>query len=94
MVGSGGNSGFQALNLAVQFGARRILLVGFDMNDRGGVHWYGRNSWPMANNPDHNNFRRWIAAFEGAAPLLKSMGIEVVNLSPHSAIQCFPKEAA
>src|SRR3954470_8816460 len=29
-LGSGGNSGFQALNLAVQFGAKRIVLVGFD----------------------------------------------------------------
>ena len=29
-VGWGGNSGFQAINLALQFGAARLLLVGFD----------------------------------------------------------------
>lgn len=91
LVGSGGNSGFQALNLAVQFGALRIALVGFDMTDRSGVHWYGRNRWNRANNPDHSNFRRWITAFDRAAPDLKNMGVEVVNCSPHSALTCFPK---
>lgn len=39
VIGSGGNSGFQALNIAVQFGASRIMLIGFDMQDRSGVHY-------------------------------------------------------
>lgn len=90
-MGSGGNSGFQALNLAVQWGAAQILLIGFDMTDAGGAHWYGRNNWTGANNPDQNNFKRWIAAFESAAVTLKRMGVEVVNCSPHSALGCFPK---
>jgi hypothetical protein len=90
-TGSGGNSGFQALNLAVQWGARRILLIGFDMTDASGVHWYGRNTWLMANNPDHHNFKRWIAAFEAAAPVLAKMGVEVINCSRYSALKCFPK---
>jgi hypothetical protein len=84
-IGSGGNSGFQALNLAVQFGAKRVILIGFDMTDASGVHWYGRNSWPQANNPMEHNFKRWIAAFETVS------GVEVVNASPDSALQCFPK---
>jgi hypothetical protein len=92
-IGAGGNSGFQALNLAVQFGARKIVLVGFDMTDRSGVHWYGRNRWPMSNNPADHNFKRWIGAFEKAAPVLGQMGVEVVNASPHSALQCFPKKS-
>lgn len=90
-IGGGGNSGFQALNLAVQWGAAKVVLIGFDMTDRGGVHWYGRNHWPMANNPDQSNFRRWIAAFERAAPLLRRLGVEVVNASRNSALACFPK---
>lgn len=90
-VGSGGNSGFQALNLAVQFGARRIALVGFDMSDRGGVHWYGRNNWAQAHNPDRSVFGRWIKAFDTAATQLSEMGIEVVLASPHSALKCFPQ---
>lgn len=90
-VGAGGNSGFQAINLAVQFGAKRILLVGFDMQDNHGEHWYGRNHWPMANNPNNENFRRWRAALETAAVDLQRMGVEVVNASPNSGLKCFRK---
>lgn len=92
-TGSGGNSGFQALNLAVQWGARRILLIGFDMTDASGVHWYGRNSWHQANNPNESNFKRWIAAFGAAAPVLAKMGVEVINCSVHSAMKCFPRRS-
>lgn len=90
-IGAGGNSGFQALNLAVQFGARDILLIGFDMSDIGGAHWYGRNRWAGANNPSHTNFRKWIAAFDAAAPVLRARGVNVFNASPLSALTCFPK---
>lgn len=90
-IGGGGNSGFQALNLAVQLGATRVLLIGFDMHDRGGVHWYGRNNWVGANNPTDSNFRRWIRALNIAAPVLANRGVEVVNASPFSDLQCFPK---
>lgn len=90
-IGSGGNSGFQALNIAVQAGATKIVLVGFDMHDRSGAHWYGRNNWIGANNPDWTNFGRWRAAFHAAAPVLKRVGVEVVNASPRSDLGCFPK---
>lgn len=90
VIGGGGNSGFQALNLAVQWGARRVLLVGFDMTDAYGVHWYGRNTWPRANNPSHDAFRRWIDAYNAAMPVLKARGVEVFNASPKSALKCFP----
>lgn len=90
-VGAGGNSGFQALNLAVQFGASRILLVGFDMHDRGGVHWYGRNTYWRMSNPSQDNFRRWIAAFVTASAQLQARGVEVINASPMSALTGFRK---
>ncbi len=88
-VGSGGNSGFQALNLVAQFGANRILLIGFDMHDRSGVHWYGRNNGPGRSNPSEHNFKRWRAAFEGSAGMLKERGIDVVNASLISRLTCF-----
>lgn len=86
-LGSGGNSGFQAINLVIQWGVRDIILVGFDMR---GSHWYGRNKPPM-NNPDKSNFDRWLKGFETAAPVLRQMGVTVINASPTSAIKCFPK---
>lgn len=90
-LGAGGNSGFQALNLAIQFGAKHILLIGFDMHDRSGAHWYGRNNWPQGNNPTEDNFRRWRRAFELAAPKLRDRGIQVFNASEGSALKCFEK---
>ena len=39
----------------------------------GGVHWYGRNNWSMANNPDETNFRRWRENFDRAAPSFLEM---------------------
>lgn len=88
VIGSGRNSGFQALNIAVQFGAKRIILIGFDMQ---GEHFYGRNNWAMANNPSVWNFPRWISAFNTAAGDLKAMGVEVANCSMQSALTCFQK---
>lgn len=91
-IGSGGNSGFQALNLTAQFGADRILLLGFDMQDRSNPHWYGRNGWQNANNPCASNFRRWIPAFSAAAPVLRDRGIDVINASPISDLKCFRRQ--
>jgi hypothetical protein len=90
-LGSGGNSGFQALNLAVQLGARRILLLGFDMDDRAGTHWFGRANGLGRSNPGETNFRRWRAAFANAANPLASAGVEVVNASPITTLNCFAK---
>lgn len=90
-VGGGGNSGFQALNLAAQFGARRVLLLGFDCHDQGKVHWYGRNNWHGGANPSESNFKRWRRAFGNAAEQLKVRGVEVLNASPVTSLTCFPR---
>lgn len=91
VIGSGGNSGFQALNLALQFGGRKIVGLGFDMSSRSGAHWYGRNNWPYANNPSDDNFKRWIAAFDNAASQMREIGAEFVNASRASALTMFRK---
>lgn len=91
LIGAGGNSGFQALNLAVQFGATRIVGVGFDCNGSGGAHWYGRNNWTKGNNPDEANFRRWRLAFDSAAGRLRDLGVEFINAAPNSSLKAYPK---
>lgn len=91
VIGSGGNSGFQALNIAAQFGATRILLIGFDMHAADGVHWYGKNAWKDASNPLDHNYVRWRGAFNKQAVVLKRMGIDVINASADSALVCFEK---
>jgi len=91
-IGAGGNSGFQALNLAIQFGAENILLVGFDMNDRKKEgHYYGRNRWPMANNPTTTNFKRWKDAFGHARKQMDELGVEAIVISDDSDLACFER---
>lgn len=81
----GGNSGFQALNLALHFGATRILLLGYDMC---GAHWHADHKHPCAN-PLPHNFDAWIKGFEAAVPQLARIGVEVINCSPKTRLHCF-----
>ena len=56
----GGNSGFQAVNLALQWGYD-CILVGFDMQATGGrKHWHADHK---GNNPTEGLFQRWIRSF-------------------------------
>lgn len=90
VLGSGGNSGFQAVNLAAQAGAARIVLVGFDYSLARGVHWHGRHGAGL-NNPSAVNCDRWRADLDAAAPLLAGLGVEVLNASPYSSLTAFEK---
>lgn len=82
------NSGAQALNLAIQFGAGRAILVGFDMTLEHGIHWHGRHQAGL-NNPRQASVDRWRAELDAQAPLFDKMGIEVLNASPISRLTAF-----
>jgi hypothetical protein len=90
ILGDGGNSGFQAINLAVQCGARQLILVGFDMRLDLGVHWHGRHGRGL-NNPNGGNIARWRYIIDGQAQRLAELGVSVVNCSLVSALEAFPK---
>lgn len=90
VIGWGGNSGFHALNLAVQFGAARIVLVGYDMTLAGGIHWHGPHPARL-NNPTGRSLMRWADILDAQAPLLAAIGVTVLNASPVSALTAFPK---
>lgn len=84
----GGHSGFQALNLAVQFGAKRAVLVGFDMTLVNGDHW---NSDLGTGKADRGRTESWRAALDGCAKQIRGLGVEVLNASPESALKAYPK---
>jgi hypothetical protein len=86
----GGNSGFQALNLAAQFGAAKIIMVGFDMRVDYGVHWHGRHGERL-NNPREANMPGWRSALDHAAAVLARYGVCVINASPVSTLTAYPK---
>ena len=82
----GGNSGFQAVNLAYLMGAERIILLGFDMMPTDGKkHWFG-------DHPDKMNvassYPTFITAFNKVKP--EQYGIEIWNCSRRTALKCFP----
>ncbi len=89
-VGWGGNGGFHSLNLAVQFGAKRIILVGFDMHQRAGIHWHGKHRGNLTN-PNERALENWRLVLDKCAPRLKALGIEVFNASETSALKAYPK---
>ncbi|TPJ76206.1 hypothetical protein FJ422_30400 [Mesorhizobium sp. B2-6-3] len=89
-VGWGGNGGFHALNLAVQFGCRKIILVGYDMTIKAGIHWHGNHPHGM-NNPKAGNVERWRRAVDAAWQVIEPLGIKVINCSPISALRNYPK---
>lgn len=90
ILGDGGNSGFQAINLAVQCGAARLILVGFDMRIDRGIHWHGKHDRGLSN-PTERLLAKWRGIIDGQAPRLAELGVDVVNTSAVSALEAFPK---
>jgi hypothetical protein len=81
----GGNSGFQAVNLALHRGANPIVLVGFDMR---GEHFFGKHEHPLRQTRRHA-FEGWCKNFQRAAEKLPKH-IRIINATPNSALTCFP----
>lgn len=89
---SGGNSGFQLLNLLLQTGAARLILVGYDLNVAGGIHWHGPHPARL-NNPKAEALARWAEALDAQAAAIAAMGVEVINATPASSLAAFPKQS-
>ncbi|MEY9098887.1 hypothetical protein ABIA24_001796 [Sinorhizobium fredii] len=89
-VGWGGNSGFHALNLALQFGAARVLLVGFDMRVDRGKHFFGPHAYTKER-PSEANCAKWREILDGQAGAIAARGVEVINCSPVSALKAYRK---
>ena len=88
---TGRNGGYQAINLAYHFGAKRILLLGYDMKIAadGRSHWFGEHAdWPVRPNIYRDVF---LPHFEGLAHDLDAAGVDVVNCTPGSALEAFRK---
>lgn len=95
VIHQGGNSGYQAIGLAVEFGANRIVLLGYDMQPTGGrSHWHGDHPSPLRNT---SPFASWIQKFGALSDDLAKSGVEVINATRETALQCFrrlPLESA
>lgn len=90
VIHQGQTSGYQAINLAVHLGAVRILLLGFDMKlgEGGAKHWFGDHPGELNK---AGNYAGWVKNFPAMVPDLAKAGVEVVNCSRETAIDCFPR---
>lgn len=80
------NSGAAAINVAVNAGATRIILLGFDMmSSKRNSHWHGL--YGAAVPP----YLKHLTGFPYIADDARRMGVEILNANPESAINCFPK---
>ena len=84
-VNAGGNSGFQAINLAYHLGATRIILLGYDM--QGNTHWHGAH--PAGLNNGHSHYADWRSRLGELAKDLEAEGVEVINATRDTALTCF-----
>lgn len=88
----GGNSGFCAIGLAHQFGAARIILLGFDQQWQGTKgHWHEVHKAPLQTG--RPGFHRWKTWFDQAAKDLDALGVECVNCSRETSLECFKRAA-
>lgn len=86
------NTGQGAINVAYHFGAKRIILTGFDMQTlRVGkkvVHnWHNLHRRDI--NPDRYQ-AVFAPAIQAVATLLREKGIEIVNCTPNSKLPGVP----
>jgi hypothetical protein len=80
---TGKSSGYQAVNLAVHLGARKIVLLGYDY--RGLTHYFG--SHPDGSHPPHMVCLKHFATL--VEPLAQ-LGIVVINATRHTDLKVFP----
>jgi hypothetical protein len=81
-----GNSGAQGVGAAACFGARKIVLVAFDMRQVDGrAHWFGQHPKPLVQT---QLYGQWLHQFEALAADAKKLGIDIVNCTPGSALRC------
>ena len=90
MIYRGATSGYAALNVAALKRARRIVLLGYDYGLIDGRHHY-HDAYPWHHSANDQSMPVWARQFNSAAQACRELGIEVVNASPSSAIDAFPK---
>lgn len=98
-VRSGHNSGYQAINLAYHFGARRIILLGIDMTTApdGATHYHEGHPISMPRDLyremlDNTMKKNMLPYFPSLGRDLELEGVEVINANPASALTYWPRK--
>ena len=89
VIHGGQNSGYQAIGLVYHFGARKIILVGYDMMREGGkkngkAHWFGNHPQGFGNAIHPQS---WAPHYVRLGADLQSEGVTIVNCTITTALQ-------
>jgi hypothetical protein len=86
----GNNSGYAAINLAYLLGAKRIVLLGYDMhNDGKNGHYH--DGYPVPVTGDNIYRDQFMPGFQILADLLKQKKVDVFNASVASSLTVWPR---
>jgi len=89
-IGWNYSTGSAAINVAIWLGAKRIYLLGFDLDQHNGkTHWHAHRAKPTL----EHSFKRFIRGFERLAQDLPSFpGVAVFQVTNNpSRLNCFTK---
>lgn len=81
------NSGASAINVSYWLGAKRIVLLGFDMRMVDGKKNYHTDY--KGERKNSSIFERHLRGFQQISEDAKQLGIEILNATPNSAVTQF-----
>lgn len=86
-ISSGYNSGLMALEMAINFGAARVLLLGFDFSVKNGTHCHGdHKKTPNPTQAKCDMWKDYAQRLRDAYP-----DAEIVNCSRETECNVFPR---
>lgn len=92
-----GNTGAASINLAYHLGAKRVFLLGFDMdlNTEGYQHFHNEYTMPGEAGKKQKDkslpFARHSRGFPDIAKAARKLDMQIINVSPNSKINSFQK---
>lgn len=90
VIRHGDNSGHQAISLALEWGAERVILLGFDCGPdaHGRKHWHADHP-PQCGNPSSGEFDLWERSHTALARDVAASGREIINCSRATRLECY-----
>lgn len=87
-IRTGMNSGYQAVHIAAQAGAERIIFIGIDYtNDGARDHWFGQHPPGL---DKHSSVGDWRHLFRDLTDELTGQGIQIFNAGEKSTVSWLP----